>query len=254
MADRREYLKAVPLRVSPVVRHRAERALELGLIDPSNYVKAALSLEPIIDVLQDEDAAMRIAMIALLTERGDGTAAALLAHMTHDPEDYVRTHAAQGLERIDARHRQRIAQAEQAAGRQSEPSAWAAVAEAHLAMARLRPEVPVLCDFHLQRADSALERALQAEARVEWMVLHAELQALARQTAEAEATARAVLERRPMEPRALLLLAGLAFEHGRYDQVRRYCERLAGAPDLQPEVVDMIAFWTGEAGRVPDRA
>jgi HEAT repeat protein len=250
MTPNRDYLSRLPLRVPPVVRRRAERALELGLIDPSNYLHAALSLEPIVDVMRDEDAAMRIAMIALLTDRGDAEAAAMLTHLTHDPDDYVRTHAAQGLERVHARHRRLIHEALDRA--ETEPSGgarWAELASAYLAMARLRDGVPVLCDYYLQHASTALERALQLEPRVEWLMLQAELQHLGRQWADAESTARLALEREPLEQQALLLLAELAFQRGLYEHVQQYCRRLAGLPRLAPEVMDVVSVWVDAVGR-----
>lgn len=244
MPARREYLSQVPLRVPPIVRERAQRALELGLIEPGRYLQATLSVEPAIDIMRDEDLRLRIATIGVLAEQGTAEAVRLLELLASDPDDYVRTHAAQALERIDTRWYLFVKQREAAATSSASPEAWADVARAHMTLAQMKARAPVLRDFHLQQAANALERALEHEERATWLLMKAEIELQADQDGEAESLVERALAQDPQNLEAQLLLAKLFYRRGDYARVQRQCRVLATREDLSPDLGDVVAFWT----------
>ncbi len=225
-------------------RAALEQAFEAGGVEPQAYLRSTLSLEPAWDTLLSDDVPQRLDLVREMAEDPRPVSLSILWQLTRDSSDVVRTHAAQALAILDAETRARIKRLEDRAFREASSAwRWAEAGDAHLAMARLKEGVPVLCDHYLQQAITFYTRALETQTRTDWMWSLSLAQELGRQWTQAQATARKILDRDPFHVRALLMLARLAYRVGRMLEAKSYIQRLAVIPDLSLELTDLIQCW-----------
>ncbi len=220
--------------------------LEVALLDE-------LEIEPVVDVLREDDPELKRAAIEVIARQGDASAVRLLIGLLHDPSPEARFFASLGLSKLE----DAIGRALVAAQRARAEAPDSAEAREHLAQLYLDYATSgflegVTRDFYLDLARQAFEEALPASPDPDAVAFRlARVHLLLGNIAEAAALLDDLGRRRPADPDLHALRLDVIYQFGDLRELVVYARRaLAGLPE-DAEARELVAWWAA-AGRRED--
>ncbi len=222
----------------------AKRALDLGLIDISEYVEISLALEPIVDALSDPDLGVRRKAILDLAKHPNRTwAVRKLQELLRDGSEEVRLYAAETLDRLDRGYQHAMYKVETALRRKEEDGLWRSLARLFCEYAEAGLPGETIGRWYLKKAEKILNRLLERSPDgVADLLLRGKVRKLLKQYTDAFGDYKRVLRTDPGNHEAYFALAEISYLLGDFDSVVHSVKRLSQAP-LPEEMEQTVEFW-----------
>lgn len=225
----------------------AKRALDLGLIDVSEYVEISLALEPIVDALSDPDLSVRRkAILDLAKHPNRAWAVGKLQELLRDGSEEVRLYAAETLDRLDSGYMKAIYRLETLLREREDEKAAHALAKLFCEYAEVGLPGETIGRWYLGRAEKILGKLLeQSPDSLADLLLRGKVRKLLGRYHDALGDYKRVLRLDPANREAFFALAEIYYLLGDYDSVVHSVKRLSQAP-LPEELQETVEFWLDE--------
>ncbi len=223
----------------------AQKALELGVIDISEYVEHSLSMEPVADALHDPDPAVRRrAIFHLLKHPNRSWAVAKLKEILREGDDDAKIYAAEALDRLDTAYFQAFQHLEERLEKFTSAKDRLLLALLYLDYHKTGLPGPQLGSWYLRRALRLADEVISADRnQAEAFHVRGKIWKALGEPEKAVMDLREALRLQPVEPKIYLDLAEAFFELGDYDSVVHSC-RYASQAALPHEWEEVVEFWT----------
>jgi len=206
-------------------------------------------VEPVVDVLREEDPEAKRAAIERLALRRDSEAVRVLRGLLHDPSPEARLFASLTLSRLEDEIGKEILDAREGRERDpQDPEARERLADLYLEYALSGLLEGAARDYYLQMACREYEEALRAGAQRRRNALR-----LARahlglgEIAQAAGLLDELGSERPDDPEVHLLRMEAIFDFGDLRELGVYARRVLGRLPEGSEARELAAWWAGEA-------
>ncbi len=225
----------------------AKQALELGLIDISEYVEISLALEPIVDALSDPDLSVRRKAIQDLAKHPNRTwAVQKLQELLRDGSEEVRLYAAETLDRLDSGYQKAMYELENALRKRADSNAQQNLARLFCEYAETGLPGETIGRWYLERAEKILDRLLeQSPNNVANLLQRGNVRKLLKRYTDALGDYKRALRLSPQNTQAFFALAEIYYLLGDYDSVVHSVKRLSQAP-LPEEMEQTVEFWLNQ--------
>lgn len=232
----------------PRTAAEAQKALELGVIDISEYVEHSLSMEPVIDALEDPDPEVRRrAIFDLLRHPRRPWAVAKLKELTESLDEDTRLYASEALEQLDSAYFQAFERLQRRYRISGSNKDRLLLALLYLDYFESGLPGKSLGSWYLQRAIRLASEALDSDpASAQAYHVRGKLWKALGHPKKAVDDLREALRLRPAEPKIYIDLAEAFYLLGDYDSVAHSCRYASQAP-LPEELDEVVAFWLEEA-------
>lgn len=224
------------------------REVEVSLLDERE-------IEPVVDVLHEDDPEAKRAAIEALTRGGAGSdTVRLLRGLLHDPSPEARLFASLALSRLEDEIGKSILQAQEAlAEAPDSPQAREDLARLYLDYVLGGFLQGAAAEHYLRLAKEAFERAMEVHEDPDSLVPPlARTHLMLGEIPLAAALLDELAEKQPPTADVHLLRMDVAYRFGSFREVSVYARRaLADFPEGEPEARALAAWWAGEEADAP---
>lgn len=221
--------------------------IEVALLDE-------LEIEPVVDVLREDDPELKRAAIAVIAEQRNSESVKILVGLLHDPSPEARFFSSIGLSKLEDEISRTILAAQRSlAETPNSPEARENLARLYLDYATSGFLEGVTRDYYLDLARAAYESAIPISPHPEKLIPRlAHVHLFLGNIAEAASLLDDLVRRQPADLEVHLLRMEVIYLFGDYRELAIYAQKaLAGLPDDAPER-ELIEWWasTGQRSQV----
>jgi hypothetical protein len=228
---------AAALEARPADAVARAQAMEVALLDE-------LEIEPVVDVLRENDPELKRAAIEAITRQGGPSAVRLLIGLLHDPSPEARFFASIGLSRLEDEISRAILAAQRAVAEHPTPAAQEQLGQLYLDYAVSGFLEGVTREYYLDLARRAFETALPASAVSDRLQQRlAQVHLLLGNIAEAAALLDELAERHPTEAAVHLLRMEAIYQFGDVRELAVYARRALPALSGVAEGSELLEWW-----------
>ncbi|CAA9405047.1 MAG: hypothetical protein AVDCRST_MAG22-1487 [uncultured Rubrobacteraceae bacterium] len=219
------------------------RRVEISLLDERE-------VEPVVDVLQEDDPEAKRAAIAALTKRRDGGTVRLLTGLLHDPSPEARFFASLALSKLeDEIGKQILAAQRDLAENPQSPESRERLAEAYLEYTLSGFLEGTTRDYYLELARQAFEDALEVSPHTDRLTLRlARVHLMLGNIAQAAAILDDLARRKPNDATVHQIRMEVIYQFGDFRELSVYARRVLARVPEGSEARELVEWWA-EAGR-----